>query len=229
MAAEIGSNKSTVYRFLSDLGKLGIVYKDPLTEKYSLGLKLFELGNRVHLKSAFAEKSHPELLKVAHDIAETVHLAVFKNYQVFHLDKVESPQGLSLSSRVGSYGPAYCTALGKVLLSYLSDHHRQEALEVILEKQEPRAFTKNTITDFNALQAELNDIRSRGYAIDNEEAEIGLICVGIPVYNLNREVVASLSASGPANRFRKDQLASYVSILKKGADAIQHKIGYFKP
>ena len=119
LAEAIGSNKSTIYRFLADLQKLGILYKDPATEKYSLGLKLFELGSRVQLKSAFVEKTHPVLVEVAGRIKETVHIAIFKNHQVFYVDKVESPQGLKISSHIGTYTPAYATALGKVLLAYL--------------------------------------------------------------------------------------------------------------
>lgn len=229
LAKAIGSNKSTVYRFLADLLKLGIVNKHPETEKYSLGLKLFELGNRVHLKSAFVDKTHPVLTEVAKSITETVHIAVLKNCQVFHVDKVESPQGLKLSSHIGSFGPAYSTALGKVLLAFLSKMEQEQTLQTILEEQPPKAFTKNTITKKKPLQNELKEIKEKGYAIDREESEIGLICVGIPIFNQYNEVVASLSASGPANRFREDKVANYVTTLQKGATTIRQKIGYFKP
>lgn len=229
LAAAIGSNKSTIYRFLADMAKLGIVQKNAKTEKYSLGLKLFELGNRVQLKSAFVDKTHPELVEVAKSITETVHLAILKNFQVFHLDKVESPQGLKLSSNIGTFGPAYCTALGKVLLAFLPKNKQEQALKIILEEQKPKTYTPYTITHRPTLQKELNNIKTKGYAIDREEAEIGLICVGIPIFNQNNEVVASLSASGPANRFQEEKVSWYVATLQKGADAIQQKIGYFKP
>lgn len=229
LALEIGSNKSTVYRFLSDLDKLGVLYKDMVTEKYSLGLKLFELGNRVQLKSAFVDITHPELIEVAKSITETVHIGLLKGHQVFHLDKVESPQGLKLSSHIGSFGPAYCTALGKVLLAYLPKAIQDQTLRMIFGQQEPISYTDNTITDRQKLQAELQKIREVGYAIDKEESEIGLICVGIPIYNQNEVVIASLSASGPASRFSEDNVTGYVATLKKGADAIQQKVGVFKP
>lgn len=228
LAKAIGSNKSTVYRFLADMCKIGILYKQPSTEKYSLGLKLFELGSRVQLKSAFVDKTHPELIEVAKSIRETVHIAILKNFQVFHVDKVESPQGLKLSSHIGSFGPAYSTALGKVLLAFLPKTEQQQALQTILEQQ-PIAFTTHTITKQKALQNALNEVKEKGYAIDREESEIGLICVGIPIFNQHNEVIASLSASGPANRFEEKKVADYVAILQKGADAIQQKIGYFKP
>lgn len=229
LALAIGSNKSTVYRFLSDLGQLGIVYKHPITEKYSLGLKFFELGCRVQLKSAFVDKTHPELVEVAKSIKETVHIAVLKNFKVLHVDKVESPQGLKLSSNIGSLGPAHCTALGKVLLAYLPDLEREQAISILMKEQAPTQYTKHTITNAKAFKNNLEEVKSKGYAIDREEAEIGLICVGIPIFNQNNEVVASLSASGPANRFEEKNVTNYVSTLKKGADSIKNKIGFFKP
>ena len=229
LAAAINSNKSTVYRFLADLCKLGVLYKNPITEKYSLGLKLFELGGRVQLKSAFVDKTHPELIKVARSITETVHIAVLKNHQIFYVDKVESPQGLRISSHIGSFNPIYATALGKTLLAFQSKAVQTQLIDTIMASPQPIAFTQNTITNKQALVSELKKIRENGFGIDREEFELGLICVAIPIFNQKKEAIASLSASGPANRFKEEKVAQYVATLQKGADAIQRKIGFFKP
>ena len=229
LAKEMGSNKSTIYRFLADLQQIGILNKHPKSEKYSLGLKLFELGNRVQLKAAFVDKTHPELIEVAKSITETVHIAVLKNHQIFYLDKVESPQGLKVSSHIGSFGPAYATSLGKVLLAFLPSDQQEKTIQVIMEDQTPKAFTTHTITDRYRLIKELDKIKIKGYAIDREESEVGLICVAIPIFNQYNEVVASLSASGPANRFEEEKVTNYVATLQNGATAIQQKIGFFKP
>ena len=79
------------------------------------------------------------------------------------------------------------------------------------------------------MEKELKQIVSKGFALDREEFEIGLICVAIPIFNQKNEVIASLSASGPANRFKKDELQNYVATLKKGADIIKNQIGQFRP
>ena len=226
LAAAIGSNKSTVYRFLSDMQKLGILYKNSSNEKYRLGLKLFELGNRVELKSAFIDKTHPALVEVAKNITETVHIGILKNEQVFYVDKVESPQGLKLSSHIGSYNPASATALGKILLAYLPKTKQLQTIDNLFVS--PIPFTKNTIIDKQLFQQELDHIRQKSYAIDREELEIGLICVAIPIFNQKREIVAALSASGPANRFKEEEVINYVATLQKGAVAIQNTIGFFK-
>ena len=229
LATAVGSNKSTVYRFLADLCKLDILCKNPQSDKYQLGLKLFELGSRVSLKSAFVEKTHPELQSVAKDITETVHISVLKNQQVFYVDKVESPQGLKISSQIGSYNPAYATALGKILLAYLPESQQRITTQTILAEGKVKSYTKNTITKSRKLQAELAKIKAQGFAIDREEYELGLICVAVPILNQDGMVIASLSASGPANRFEEKKVTRYVATLKKGADAIQNKIGFFKP
>lgn len=228
LANEIGANKSTIFRFLSQLQSLDILYKDQQTEKYRLGLKLFELGNRVPLKEALVEKTHPALMEVAQNITETVHIAVLKNHQVFYIDKVESPQGLRISSHIGSYNPAYATSLGKVLLAFLPPEQQRMTLDFIFKSGNCEAFTSNTITRRKDLERELDQILDQHYAIDREEYEVGLICVAIPIFNQAKEVVASLSAAGPANRFKESELKNYVSILQQGAESIQSKIGNFR-
>jgi len=228
LAQEIGSNKSTVFRFLAQMHEIGILDKCEGSEKYRLGLKLFELGNRVELRTALIEKTHPALEAVARNITETVHLAILKNHQVFYVDKVESPQGLKISSDIGSYCPAHATALGKTLLAFLSQESQQRTLGHILDRGMVSSFTDRTMTSMKELIPALGQIRKQHFAIDKQEYEVGLICVAIPVFNQQGEVVASLSASGPANRFQESEVKNYVSTLKEGADAIQDSIGNFK-
>ena len=95
LATAMGASKSTVYRFLSDLEGRGALFRDPDSGRYGLGLKLFELGNRVKIRSAFVEKSHPELEKVAENITETVHIAILRQGRAYYVDQVKSPQGTS--------------------------------------------------------------------------------------------------------------------------------------
>lgn len=225
LAAEIGANKSTIYRLLATLERLEVLKKDRDTGKYSLGLKLFELGNRVDVQHAFVHKTHPALEKVAENITETVHLGILKNNQVLMLDKVESPQGLQLHSIIGAYSPVYCTSLGKMLLAHL-DEPTQMA---ILNKTPLLPKTKYTITDIPTLITELQQIRQQDYAIDREELELGLICLAVPVFNQNGKMIAALSAAGPANRFREELLLDYVEILTAGATQIRERVGGFVP
>lgn len=225
LATQLGANKSTVYRLMTTLNGLGVLKQDPHTEKYSLGLKLFELGSRVDIQEAIISKTHPILKKVASEISETVHMGILKNDQVLMVDRVESPQGLKLNSVIGSYIPAYCTGLGKVLLSNLSD----EKVHAFCEHTSFIKNTEHTIQEKNTLLKELTAIRKQGYALDQEEKEYGLICLAVPVYNASNEMIAALSAAGPAQRFKPNMLPKYVNILKTGASDIKTRIGNFTP
>lgn len=224
LAKETGANKSTTYRMLATLESLGVLRKDVASEKYSLGLKLFELGNRVSIQSAFVSQTHPVLEQVAEEITETVHLGILKNNEVFMVDKIESPKGLKLNSVIGTSSPAYCSGLGKILLAHLSLPDLKQTIESI----NFQANTEFTITKKTTLKKELEKIKTQGYAIDRQELELGLICVAVPVFNQENEIVAALSAAGPAIRFQEEKLGNYVATLKKGASAIKQKIGNFK-
>lgn len=225
LAQEMGSNKSTIYRFLSDMEKRGIMYQNPDSGKYGLGLKLFELGNRVQITSAFTDKTHPILMKVAQNITETVHIAIQKDGLAYYVDKVESPQGLRLNTNIGMSKPLHATSLGKVLMAFSSSENESPGPT---EGGKLEAFTDNTLTDHTQLRSALREIKEKGFAVDFEEYEIGLICVAVPILNQKNELVASLSAAGPANRFKVDELKNYVKILRMGASEIQEAIGDFK-
>ena len=220
----LDSNKSTIYRFLSDMKNLGVIHQNADTGKYSFGLKLFELGNRVQIQSTFIDKTHPVLVEVAKSITETVHIAIIKNRQIFYIDKVESPLGLKISTDIGSSNPLHATSLGKVLLAFSYANYDNLIKENIISNN-LKALTEHTITNPQKLIEELKKIRKQKYAIDYEEFELGLICVGVPIFNQKNEIVASLSAAGPSSRFKKEKIADYVNILQSGADVIKKKIG----
>jgi len=196
---KLGYTQTTVFRLIANLEEAGYLEKNRETGKFRLGMKLFLLGSRVkpyrHLKSA----ARPLLRKLNQQCGETVHLAVLHKYQVLYLDKIESSHTVRVVvSQVGHKLPAHCSGVGKVLLANLPLDDVKNAIE---ETGLP-AFTKNTITTWNQLKAELQKTRSRGFAIDNEEIELGLKCVAAPVFAEGR-VVAALSVSVPKERFDK--------------------------
>jgi len=221
LSREIGLHESTTYRLMSTLESLGVLYKNPETEKYALGLKLHELGNRVKVFDSVVSLSHPVLNEVALEIEETVHLGIWHKGEVLMIDKVECEKGLRLDSRIGQTSPPHCTGLGKILLAF--DYiHKNEFLEA---SDRLVSFTPNTITHKDKLKEELEKIHRQQYALDNQEFELGLICLAVPVFNNKGKLIAAISAAGPSVRFKKDQLKDYVEILKRGAEKLTHKIG----
>lgn len=219
LAKKTGYNKTTTYRLLSTLESLDIVQKND-DDKYILGLKLFELGNLVSVYKSLRNYSRIPLENIAKEIKETVHFGVLSDSRVLHLNKAESPLGLKVSTVIGSYQDAYCTALGKVLLAFSS----KDQISDYLKNVKFETYTSNTITSSEALLTQLKQIREKGYALDMEELELGLICIAIPVFNKNKEVVAGISVSGPSSRFKSENIQSYLSIIKKGAFEIEAHI-----
>jgi len=216
LAKKTGYNKSTTYRLLSTLEALGALQKNN-EDKYLLGLKLFELGNLVSIHKALRKHSRLPLEQIASEIKETVHFGVLDKNQVLYLNKTESPQGLKVSTQIGSYQKAYCTAIGKVLLAFSSE----KVLDNYMASVTLEPCTEHTITNKDLLLKELNKIRKQQYALDMEELELGLICIAIPVFNKQKEIVASISVSGPSSRFKLEKIDAYLSIIRKGTKAIE--------
>ena len=194
---KLGYSQPTVFRIISNLEEEGYLEKNLETGKYRLGMRLFFLGTRVKPYHFLKNAARPLLSKLHQQTGETVHLAVLHRYQVLYLDKIQSSHTVRVvMSQVGSKLPAHCSGVGKVLLAHLSMDGVKEAVE---ETGLP-AFTVNTITTWNRLREELENICQQGFAIDNEEIEIGLKCVAAPVF-IDHQVVAALSVSIPRERF----------------------------
>ena len=215
LANKTGYNKSTTYRLLSTLVSLKVVQQNE-NEKYSLGSKLFELGNRVSLYQSLINATKIPIRDIAINIQETVLFGVLKDNQVFYINKAESIQGLKISTSVGTYQPLHATAIGKVLLAFSSEIKKENILNTINYSK----ITKNTITTKKDLSKSLKKIKEQGYALDLEEFELGLICVAIPIFNKNNKLIGSISASGPSSRFELQNVKNYITILKEGSSKI---------
>lgn len=223
LALKTGYNKSTTYRLLSTLVLLNVVHQNN-NEKYQLGSKLFELGNRVSLYKSLRNLTNIPIQKAALDIQETVLLGILKDHQVFHINKADSLQGLKISTSIGSYAPVNCSAIGKLLLAFSS----LETQETFFSSVTLRSFTKNTITSASKLKKELQLIQQQKFALDIEESELGLVCIAMPIYNKKGKVIAGMSASGPSSRFRMENVQNYITILQKGATEIEQSLQSFE-
>jgi DNA-binding IclR family transcriptional regulator len=202
LSAKIRLPKGTIHRLLSSLAYFGYVRQDPKTRNYFLGLKLVELGNLLLSQLDLRKEAEPFLRNLAERTKETVHMVFLDRNEIVYIDKVEtdhSPSGLRMASRVGLRNPAHSCAVGKVLLSHLSE---DELNHIIGEKGLPKR-TENTITDPIRLKEQLKIVRIQGYAIDDEENERGIRCVAAPIYNEVGRAVAAVSISGPAFRITK--------------------------
>jgi DNA-binding IclR family transcriptional regulator len=197
LSVKIKLPKGTTHRLLSSLCYFGYVRQDPKTRNYFLGLKFVELGNLLLSQLDLRKEAEPFLRDLAERVKETVHLVILDRNEIVYIDKVEleqNPSGLRMASRVGLRNPAHSCAVGKVLLSHLSE---EEVSRVIKQKGLPKR-TENTITDRIQLMEHLKVVRAQGYSIDDEENEKGVRCVAAPIFNETGKAVAAISISTPA-------------------------------
>lgn len=200
----LGLKKATAHRLLASLRRRGIVAQDPGTRKYRLGMKLWELGSMATSQVDWIDRVHPYLEELTHTVGETTHLAILSDSQVLYVDKVESTRSLRMPSQVGRRLPAHCSGVGKALIAFLPD----EVLAALAARRGLPRFTEHTITDLDALRAELATVRQTGYAVDREEIEDGLVCIGAPIRDHTTKVVAAISVAGPASRLQGDVLTA---------------------
>lgn len=151
---------------------------------------------------------------------ETVHLAVPSGNEVVYIGKVESEQPIQMYSFIGARLPMYCTALGKAILAF-SDPERI----ALLIKTPLMQRTKNTIASWDGLSVELARIREVGYAIDDEENEDGVRCVGAPIFDFNQKVIGAISISGPATRMTMERLEELGPLVHETASQISLRMG----
>jgi IclR family KDG regulon transcriptional repressor len=222
--ASLKMHKSTVYRFLNSLKELGFVRQDPETEQYSMTLKIFELGTAVLDRLELWQEAQSIVKQVAKATRETVHLASLEGEDLVYIGKIDSIQTLRVSmlSQIGKSVPTYCTGLGKTLLAHLTPDQVTE----ILTREKMVRFTEQTITNRADLDRELETIRSAGYAVDNEEHEIGVRCVAAPVYDNTGEVIAAISISVPSVRLTEADIPRYADTVMRAAREISRRLGH---
>jgi DNA-binding IclR family transcriptional regulator len=222
LCAEMKLHKSTVHRLAMVLEQHRLVDKNPDTGRYRLGLRLFEFGSKAIAAVDLRGRARPYLDRLQRQFGETVFFCILDDGQVFYVEKVESQQSVRTACTVGSRAPAYCTAVGKAMLAELPELEVSE----VIRRWGLKAVTPNTITTAAALKAELRAVRSRGYAIDNEEKEEGLRCVSAAVRGHSGKLFAAMSVSGPAFRMSKERIPEVGQAVMRAANELSEELGY---
>lgn len=213
--------KSTTQRIINNLRYRGFVEQDAATAKYRLGVKLFELGTRAVRQMDLPVRARPHLQTLTSATGETSTLAILYGCEVLYIERVESSR-MVRASTIGSRMPLHCTAVGKILLTALSD----EELEELIRTTGLVPRTAKSITDAHTLKEHLVQARSRGYIVDHEEFEDGLVCIGAPVFNYASDLIAALGISAPLMRAGSDNLPDLISAVLSAAQAMSVEMGY---
>jgi DNA-binding IclR family transcriptional regulator len=221
LAAGVPTAKSTTHRYVATLLELGVVRRDSASRLH-LGLRLVELAGALLEGDNLRSAAEPVLHELMARTGETVHLGVPAEGHVVYIAKVESPQSLRLVSRIGARIPLHCSAMGKALLAQLEP----DALASALDR--PRDVrTMHTLTSADALLAELDKVRIAGVAIDDEENELGVRCIGTVVHGNGNGTapVGAISVSAPATRMTHERCAEVTPAVLAAAEEIARRLG----
>ncbi len=221
IAQRLGLAKSTVHRLSVTLASEGFLEQNPDNGRYRLGMSLFELGALVRQRMDVSKQARPLLGALRDRTQEAVHLAVMMDTSIMYLHNLESSQAIGIRSYIGARKPAFCTAEGRVLLAFAS----KEVLAAVL-RERLVARTPRTITSAKALLKTLEEVRQAGYAIDDEESEIGMRGIAAPIRDIWGRVVAAASLAGPTQRLTKKVLRGLAPQLVATADVISSRLGY---
>jgi DNA-binding IclR family transcriptional regulator len=215
-------SKSTVYGLVNTLTTKGFLEQFDVTKKYKLGIKNFELGNYVKKRMDLRMEARPYLEDIINKFHETIHIAKHYQGEVVYIDKIEGSDFSIVSSQIGHRAPMYCTGVGKVQLAYLPE----EYLERYVFSKPMKKYTKNTIVTKEDFLKELEKVRQNGYAIDDEEIEIGLRCVAVPILGQGSNILAGISVSAPTGRMSDEKVDCISKELKEISKKLSKQMGY---
>ena len=225
LAELTGLNVSTIHRIASVLVENGYLSQPHQRGKYSLGPKFLQFGALTTKRIKVTEVAFPLLVRLNRVVNESTNLAILESDEAVYAQRIEPVQTghqLQIFTQVGARVPLYCTGVGKVLLANVSEEERER----YLGNNRFAKRTKNTITDHVKLQRELSAVRRRGFAIDDEEMELGVRCIAAPIRDFEGKVVAAVSVSGPSTRLSDERIQQLEPLLKSCASDISKAAGY---
>jgi IclR family pca regulon transcriptional regulator len=224
IADGLGMSRSTTHRYVITLVALGYL-EQGASRKYRLGLGVTDLGMSALNGTGLREHAHPYLEELRQRTSYTVSLAVLHGGEIVYVDRVQSLRrgDNDLDLHPGSRLPAYCTAMGKLLLANLPQEEQRELLASMkLKKRGP-----NTITSKEALRDELDEVREESFAVNDEELAPELHAIAVPVRNEGREVVAAVSLAAPTTKISLAELVDALGPhVVSTADRISARLGY---
>lgn len=225
LAREVKMNTSTCYRFLAALQNTGYVVQNQETGKYMLNLKLCGLAEMVKERTSVGNLLHCYVEEACKQFHESAHLVQEEGQKIVYIDNVtDSSQSLHIRQYIGKTAPMYCTGVGKLFLS----EYTEDKLDKYIQDTELTQLTEHTLCTKEDITRALEFCRINGYSLDNEECEIGVRCVAVPIRNYTGKIVAGLSVSGPITRVTDEVIAQKISTLLEIAHRASTELGYSK-
>lgn len=223
IATQVQYPASTSLRLLNTLVSFGYVKQDPETSKYSLSLKFCRIGEAARSQFSIRDIVRPYLVELSERCQESACLAIEQDMTVVYLDVAEGPDKmLRTLQRIGKVAPLHSTGVGKLLLT----NYSRTELEALTDRKQLIPLTPNTITSLEGLVEELERVKKQGYALDNEECELGARCVAAPLKDYSGRTVACISVSGPISRMTMERVPAIFEVLQDISRRVSAQLGY---
>ncbi|WP_434355368.1 DNA-binding transcriptional regulator KdgR [Parasalinivibrio latis] len=221
LSQKVMMSKSTVYRFLQTMKTLGIVSQEGDSDKYSMTLKLFELGSKALEHVNLIDLADYEMRKISDKYGESIQLGTLDGDSVVYLHNINASFSLGVQSKIGYRVPSYSSSIGKVFLASKDD---QEIKHLFEENEKSKMLNSETI-DLGGLLKDLSSVRELGFGEENEDREAGLRSLAVPIYDRFNSVVAGLCISYPSVRYSESVRREYLSSIRDAAERISKKLG----
>lgn len=202
--------KSTMLRLLNTLSSHNLIYQDEKTKRFRLGMQLIALGRAAEHSFNLVQHMHPFLVELSEKTGETASLMVLEGTSSIYIDQVVSTRLIRGQPQIGKSIELHCSSGGKILLSAMDD----VKIDSMLHGKVLKPRTEKTIIDTEELKREVTKIRELGYAVDDEEAEIGGRCVAVPLWDRNGNTIAAISVMGPTTRIRQKDFPKLAAMVK---------------
>lgn len=222
LCEQAGFNMTTAYRIMSALVSRGYARKMPVSNKYRLGYKVFELGAMAAKNLNLKMEADPILLDLAIATHETAYLLIIDNKEALCLSRIDCPDNIIkvLVVDEGERMPLHLGAAPKVLFAYLTE----EEIDAVIEQKGLTRATSKSIIDRHALKKKLQEIREQGYALSIDDVVEDVFALGCPVKNSRREVIAAISISGLYKNFNDQKVQNLLQKLKAASEALAAKL-----
>ncbi|MFB0506262.1 MAG: IclR family transcriptional regulator [Thermodesulfobacteriota bacterium] len=223
LSKRLNLHKNNIFRLLATLEAKGYIEQNKATENYRLGVQSLELGQTFVKQLGLVRQARPFLKEIVQECNETAYIGTIRQKSVVYLDVEEADQTVRVANRVGWRLPIHCSGIGKAQIAYAS----AEELEKLGILDNMARFTANTIVDKAEFLKHLKEVAKRGYAIDNEECDLGVRCVGVPIKDYTGRVVGGLSVSGPSFRMTDDILrGKIIPSVKEAGGKVSKRLGF---
>ena len=221
LSTALDLNKSTVHRILNSLICMDYVRQDPETVKYSLSFKICGLSNQILSQNSMIDIARPFIKELSANSGETVHLVQLDGINATYIDKVEaSRNSVRMISMVGKSIPLYCSGVGKAILADMPD----TKIESIWKQSFIQQLTEHTVTRFVDFMNLIEETRRTGYALDNEENEIGVRCIAVSLKGYNGKSTYAISISAPKDRMSDARILQLREMILKTKHQIESNI-----